>query len=55
MFSIYTNYDKFLEYNMAAVILANYFHQHTLFAIKALKSFFILPKTRRYCLCKKNL
>lgn len=32
----YTDYDKFLEHEMDAVILANYFHQHTPLAIKAL-------------------
>jgi predicted dehydrogenase len=32
----YTDYDKFLEHDMDAVILANYFHEHTPFAIKAL-------------------
>ncbi len=36
--STYTDYDKFLEHDMDAVILANYFHQHAPFAIKALKS-----------------
>ena len=34
----YTNYDKFLEHDMDAVVLANYFHQHTPFAIKALRA-----------------
>ncbi len=34
----YTDYDKFLEHEMDAVILANYFHQHAPFAIKALKA-----------------
>jgi predicted dehydrogenase len=33
----YTDYDKFLEHDMDAVILANYFHQHAPFAIKALQ------------------
>ncbi len=32
----YTDYDKFLEHDMDAVILANYFHQHAPFAVKAL-------------------
>ena len=32
----YTDYDKFLEHDMDAVVLANYFHEHTPFAIKAL-------------------
>ena len=32
----YTDYDKFLEHDMDAVVLANYFHEHAPFAIKAL-------------------
>jgi predicted dehydrogenase len=32
----YAEYDRFLEHDMDAVILANYFHQHAPFAIKAL-------------------
>jgi len=32
----YTDYDKFLEHDMDAVVLANYFHQHAPFAVKAL-------------------
>ena len=31
----YTDYDKFLEHDMDAVVLANYFHEHAPFAIKA--------------------
>jgi predicted dehydrogenase len=34
----YTDYDKFLEHDMDAVILANYFHEHAPFAIKALNA-----------------
>ncbi len=34
----YTSYDKFLEHDMDAVILANYFHEHAPFAIKALEA-----------------
>ena len=34
----YTDYDKFLEHDMDAVILANYFHEHAPFAIKAMKT-----------------
>lgn len=34
----YTDYDKFLEHEMDAVILANYFHQHAPFAVKALEA-----------------
>ena len=32
----YSDYDRFLEHDMDAVILANYFHEHAPFAIKAL-------------------
>lgn len=32
----YSDYDKFLEHDMDAVVLANYFHDHASFAIKAL-------------------
>jgi predicted dehydrogenase len=32
----YLDYDKFLEHEMDAVVLANYFHEHAPFAIKAL-------------------
>ncbi len=32
----YTEYDRFLEHDMDAVILANYFHEHAPFAIKAM-------------------
>ena len=34
----YTDYDKFLEHDMDAVVLANYFHQHAPFAVKALQA-----------------
>ena len=34
--ALYTDYDRFLEHDMDAVILANYFHQHAPFAVKAL-------------------
>jgi predicted dehydrogenase len=34
----YTNYDKFLEHDMDAVILANFFHEHAPFAVKALRA-----------------
>ena len=34
----YTDYDKFLEHEMDAVILANYCHEHAPFAIKALRA-----------------
>ena len=32
----YTDYHKFLEHDMDAVVLANYFHQHAPFAVQAL-------------------
>jgi predicted dehydrogenase len=35
---IYTDYDRFLEHDMDAVVVANYFHQHAPFAIKALRA-----------------
>lgn len=34
----YTDYDRFLEHDMDAVVLANYFHEHAPFAIRALKA-----------------
>ncbi len=34
----YADYDAFLEHDMDAVILANYFHQHAPFAVKALNA-----------------
>lgn len=34
----YADYDRFLEHDMDAVVLANYFHEHAPFAIKALKA-----------------
>lgn len=34
----YTDYDRFLEHDMDAVVLANYFHQHAPFAVKALQA-----------------
>ena len=34
----YTDYELFLEHNMDAVILANYFHEHAPFAVKALEA-----------------
>jgi predicted dehydrogenase len=36
--AVYTDYNKFLEHDMDAVILANYFNEHAPFAIKALKA-----------------
>ncbi|MDF2721882.1 MAG: glycosyl hydrolase family protein 2 [Paenibacillus sp.] len=34
----YTDYDRFLEHDMDAVVVANYFHQHAPVAIKALRA-----------------
>lgn len=34
----YTDYDRFLEHDMDAVVIANYFHQHASYAIKALRA-----------------
>ncbi len=34
----YTDYERFLEHDMDAVILANYFHEHAPFAVKALNA-----------------
>src|SRR5262249_5589794 len=34
----YTDYDAILAHDLDAVVLANYFHEHTPFAIKTLKS-----------------
>ncbi len=34
----YTEYERFLEHDMDAVVLANYFHQHAPFAIRALQA-----------------
>lgn len=36
----YTDFDEFLSHDMDAVVLANYFHQHAPFAIKALRAGF---------------
>ena len=34
--SVYSDYDRFLEHDMDAVILANFFHEHAPFALQAL-------------------
>jgi predicted dehydrogenase len=34
----YTDFDRFLEHDLDAVVLANYFHQHAPFAVKALRA-----------------
>ena len=36
-FARYTSFDEFIEHDMDAVVLANYFHEHTPFAIKCLE------------------
>src|SRR5262245_45060284 len=42
----YTDFDKFLEHDMDAVVLANYFHEHAPFAIKALNAgFHVMSET----------
>ncbi|MCE9591595.1 MAG: Gfo/Idh/MocA family oxidoreductase [Planctomycetes bacterium] len=42
----YTSFDKFLGHDMDAVILANYFHQHAPFAVKALNAgFHVMSET----------
>ena len=34
----YTDYEQFLSHDMDAIVLANYFHQHAPFAVKALEA-----------------
>jgi len=42
----YTDYDRFLAHDMDAVILANYFHQHAPFAVRALEAgFHVMSET----------
>ncbi len=42
----YTDYSKFLTHEMDAVVLANYFHQHAPFAVKALQAgFHVMSET----------
>lgn len=42
----YTDYEAFLQHDMDAVILANYFHEHAPFAIKALNAgFHVMSET----------
>lgn len=42
----YVDYDRFLEHEMDAVILANFFHQHAPLAVKALRAgFHVLSET----------
>ena len=36
-FTCYDNFDDFIEHDMDAVVLANYFHEHAPFAIKCLE------------------
>ena len=36
--TLYNDYDRFLEHDMDAVVLANYFNEHAPFAIKALRA-----------------
>jgi predicted dehydrogenase len=48
----YTDYDEFLGHDMDAVILANYFHEHAPFAIKALQAGFHVMSE---CTCNATL
>jgi len=48
----YTDYDRFLEHDMDAVILANYFHEHAPFAIKALEAGYHVMSE---CACNSTL
>jgi predicted dehydrogenase len=42
----YTDYDNFLQHDMDAVVLANFFHQHAPFAVKALGAgFHVMSET----------
>ncbi len=44
--AVYTDYGKFLEHDMDAVVLANYFHQHAPFAVRALRAgFHVMSET----------
>ncbi|MBR6558346.1 MAG: Gfo/Idh/MocA family oxidoreductase [Clostridia bacterium] len=36
-FAVYDDFDKFIEHDMDAVVLANYFHEHAPYAIKCLE------------------
>lgn len=45
----YTDYDKFLEHDMDAVILANNFHEHAPFAIKALQAGYHVMSETQAC------
>ena len=36
-FAVYDDFDKFIEHDMDAVVLANYFNEHTPYAIKCLE------------------
>ncbi len=43
---IYSEFDKFIESGMDAVVLCNYFHEHTYYAIKAMeKGIHVLSET----------
>lgn len=44
--AVYADYDTFLEHDMDAVVLANYFHEHAPFAVKALTAgFHVMSET----------
>ncbi|MDF2724704.1 MAG: hypothetical protein K0Q59_4379 [Paenibacillus sp.] len=36
--AVYTDYDAFLQHDLEAVVVANYFHQHAPYAIRALRA-----------------
>ncbi|MBR5453948.1 MAG: Gfo/Idh/MocA family oxidoreductase [Clostridia bacterium] len=36
-FAVYDDFDKFIEHDMDAVVIANYFHEHAPYAIKCLE------------------
>lgn len=47
--TLYTDYDKFLEHDMDAVILANNFHEHAPFAVKALEAGYHVMSETQAC------
>lgn len=47
--TLYTDYDRFLEHDMDAVILGNNFHEHAPFAIKALQAGFHVMSETQAC------
>ncbi len=47
--SVYTDFDRFLEHDMDAVVLANAFHQHAPFAVKAMRAGFDVMSETQAC------